>query len=143
MSDFAKFIKEKACRENDRFFGEGNHKKISNKYYTFKHVLDNDTILINTNNIRVVKDSLILVVGDDKAVYLKDWNVRKAHNYDWGIDFWIVKLSRAFFKLYTFKSRIDNDLMFDVGSDLAPLGALTNRIRIITRMKLWKRQRGI
>lgn len=115
MSDFAAFMKEKAKRENDLFFGEGNRKKISNKYYTFKHVLNNDTILINTNNVRVVKDSLILVVGDDKAVYLKDWNVRKAHNYDWGIDFWIVKLSRAFFKIYTFKSRIDSDLMFDVG----------------------------
>lgn len=114
MSDFATFIKEKARRENERFFGEGNRKKLSNKYYTFKHVLDNDTIIINTNNVRIVKDSLILVVGDDKAVYLKDWNVRKAHNYDWGIDFWIVKLSRAFFKVYTFKSRIDNDLMFDV-----------------------------
>lgn len=115
MSNFAAFMKEKAKRENDLFFGEGNHKMLSNKHFQYKHVLDNDTILINTNNVRVVKDSLILVVGDDKAVYLKDWNVRKAHNYDWDIDFWILKLSRSFFKIYTFKSRIDNDLMFDVG----------------------------
>lgn len=113
MSDFATFIKEKARRENERFFGKGNRKMLSNKYFTYKHVLDDDTIIINTNNVRVVKDSLILVVGDDKAVYLKDWSARKAHNYDWGIDFWIVKLSRAFFKVYTFKSRIDSDLCFD------------------------------
>lgn len=113
MSDFAAFMKEKAKRENDLFFGEGNRKMLSNKYYTYKHVLDSDTIIINTNNVRVVKNRLVLVVGDDKAVYLKNWNVRKAHNYDWGINFWIIKLSRAFFKIYTFKNRIDNDLVFD------------------------------
>lgn len=113
MSSYSDYMKSVAHKADDRFFGEGNKVMKTNKYFTFKHVLDNDTIIINTKNVRSVKGNPILVVGDNEAVYLKDWNVKPAHNFYEDSDFYLVKLSRAFFKVYTFKGRIDDGLSFD------------------------------
>ena len=110
MSNYSEYLKERAKKEDNFFFGEGNKKMCSNKYYTYKHVLDNDTIIINTNNVRSIKQGtqFVLVVGDKEAVYLKNWNVLKTRNYYEGLSFWTVKLSRAYFKVYTFKTRFDD-----------------------------------
>lgn len=105
MSDFSDYMKARAEKENDKFFGEGNRKRVSNKYYTYKHVIDNDNIIINTKNVKAIKDSWTLIVDNNKAVYLRDFQVREAHNWnELGDDFYIVKLNRKYFKTYTFKS---------------------------------------
>lgn len=105
MSSFSDYMKAMVQRENDRFFGEGNRKKVSNKYYTYKHSIDNDNIIINTRNVITIGNSYVLIVGSNKAVYLKDWQVIEAHNWsELGDDFHIVKLNRNYFKTYTFKS---------------------------------------
>ncbi len=113
MASFGDYMKDRAKKNDDFFFGENNKQMKSNKYFTYKHVLDNDTIIINTNNVKQVKDSLVLVVDNNKAVYLKNWQVRTAHNwYDTCSDMFLVKLSRAYFKAYTFKSNFE-DFCFD------------------------------
>lgn len=95
------------------FFGEDNQHQVSNKYFTFKHVVDNDNIIINTKNVRIVKGNYVLVIGDSTVVYLKPWQVKEAHNWSQlGDDFYLVKLNRNFFKPYTFKFTFD-DLSFD------------------------------
>lgn len=104
MSSFSDYMKSRAKKEDDFFFGEGNKTKESNKYFTYKHVIDDDNIIINTNNIKIIKDNYVLIVDNNKAVYLKDWQVRCAHNwYDMGSNFYIVKVNRKYFKPYTFK----------------------------------------
>ena len=55
MSSFGDYMKAKTEKEDDFFFGAGNREKNSNKYFTFKHVLDNDNIIINTNNVIKIK----------------------------------------------------------------------------------------
>ena len=113
MSSFGDYMKARAEKEDDFFFGAGNREKNSNKYFTFKHVLDNDNIIINTNNVKKIKDSLVLIVGNREAVYLKDWQVRGVHNYsDICSNFYLVKLNRKYFKPYSFRNEF-NDFCFD------------------------------
>lgn len=91
-------------KDNDFFFGEGNYRYTSNKYFNFNHTPDSDNIIIATNNIKTIKGNPVLIVGNNQAVYLKDWQVRQVHNYDEGINTNLVKLNKKYFKPYTFKS---------------------------------------
>lgn len=108
LSDYMKANKER----DERFFYGESVKHTSNKYFTFDHVIDDDTIIFNTNNIRTIKGNPVLVVDHNKAVYLKDWQIRRVHNYDWGLNTYCVKLNRQYFKPYTFSFDFD-DLSFD------------------------------
>ena len=75
--------------------------------------MDNDNIIINTNNVKKIKDSFVLIVGNREAVYLKDWQVRGVHNYsDICSNFYLVKLNRNYFKPYSFRNEF-NDFCFD------------------------------
>lgn len=106
MSSFSEFVK--ARKESDlKFFFGNDVKHTSNKYFTFKHFIDNDNIVIITNNIRQVKDSQVLLVDNDKCVYLKPWQVRPVHSYYEEIQAYAVKLNSNFFKTYTFRSPFD------------------------------------
>lgn len=105
LSDLYKAARNK---DLDFFLGEGNYQHVSNKYMTFKRVIDDNNILIVTSNVKMVKDSLVMMVDNNKAVYLKDWQVRKAFSWDKGIDSYVVKLNRNYFKPYTFKSDFKN-----------------------------------
>lgn len=128
MASFAEYAKAQAQKEQNRFFGEGNVRKVSNQYFKFNHVLDVDTVIINTNNVRIIKDNPVLVVGACEAVYLKPWNVLKAHNFqELGDNFYLVKLSRQFFKTYTFKNQIDKNLCFDEVQDFDALSAIAKK----------------
>lgn len=74
-------------------------------------VLNDDEFLLRTNNIKTYTKGenlkIILLVGNNKAVYLKDWQVKKIQEYPFGNSY-IVRLSRKFFKIYTFKSDFDS-----------------------------------
>lgn len=109
---YSDYIKE--CKDKDlKFFFGDDVRKVSNKYFKFTRVIDNDNIIIVTNNIKIIKDSYVLVVGEKKAVYLKDWQVRGVRSYYEDIDAYAVKLNRNYFKTYTFKNEIDPDLYFE------------------------------
>ena len=109
---YRQYLKERKEKDLKFFYGE-DVRKVSNKYFEFKRVIDNDNIIIITNNIRVIKDSYVLVVGEKKAVYLKDWQVRRVSNYYEDLEAYAVKLNRKYFKTYNFKNEIDQDLYFE------------------------------
>lgn len=102
MSKLSEAIKEAKEREITRFFGET--RKVSNHYFKFNRVIDNDTIIVLTNNVRIANKNLVLLVGNNQAVYLKDWQCWDVDNFDLGIKATAVRLNRNFFKVYTFKS---------------------------------------
>ena len=112
MSKFNEAIKKMEEKDLNFFFGENNFQKTSNKYLTFKRVLNEDEIILVTKNIKIIKDNYVLIVGNNKAVYLKDWAVKKIRNYYENIEAYAVKLNRKYFKIYTFKSNFE-DFVFE------------------------------
>lgn len=111
MSKYGDFIKSQKEKDLKFFFGE-DVKKTSNKYFKFKRVNDEDNIIIITSNIKVLKGNFVLLVDNNKGVYLKDWQVRKVHNYYNGIVGYAVKLNRKYFKPYEFKFEFE-DMAFE------------------------------
>lgn len=93
------FLTERRNHVRDLFFGQGNW-HIQAGALKFRQVLDDETIIIRTNNVTTVKDAPVLIVGNDKAVYLKDFNIRMVH--DNVMNYRLVKLQRKYFKVYTF-----------------------------------------
>lgn len=69
MSKLGDYIKQQKEKDIERFFGKVNH--TSNKYFTFNRIINDDEIIIITSNIKIIKDTPVLVVGNNKAVYLK------------------------------------------------------------------------
>lgn len=88
----------------EKFFKDA--KMLSNKYFTFDHIWDDDNIVIVTNNVTLVNTkfgpSLVLLVDNNKAIYLKDWQVQPVMNYYEDLYAFAVKLNRNFMKTYTF-----------------------------------------
>ena len=90
----------------------GNVHKVSNKYFIpEKQVIDNDNIILYTSDIGVVKGNAVLIVDDNKAVYLKDWNLTGVRFRNGLDETYAVKLNRKYFKPYTFKTNIDDDIL--------------------------------
>ena len=102
MAKLSEAIKNKKDESITRFFGE--HQMLSNQYFTFNRIQHEDEIILITNNLKSIKGNPVLIVGNNQAVYLKDWNVVPVMNWDEGIDAYAVKLNRKYFKIYTFKS---------------------------------------
>lgn len=107
MSKFSEVVKDMKSKEEKFFFGD-NLRHVSNKYIIFDRVVDNDNILIVTSDIKVIKGNMVLIVGKNQAIYLKDWQVRKVHNYYLSIDAYAVKLNRNYFHPYTFSFEFEN-----------------------------------
>jgi hypothetical protein len=105
MSSYSDFLKKVKEQNKERFFP--NYKNLSNKYFTFDHYINDDELVIVTNNIITVKGNPVLVVGNNKVVYLKDFCINPVHNYDHGINAYAVILKREYFKVYTFKNDIE------------------------------------
>lgn len=106
MTKYSEYMKQRAAKDEEWFFGETHH--TSNKYFTFKHYISDDEVIVITNNIKMVKGNWVLVVASNKAVYLKEWQIRSIRNYDMGIYGYAVKLNRKFFKPYTFRSNFED-----------------------------------
>lgn len=101
MSKFSEFIKDCKKREMDFFFKAG-WKKVSNKYFEFKRVVNDDEIIIVSTNVVFWhnKGQYVMFVDNNKVVYLKDWQVRQVKSWDLGMNAYIVKLNRQYFKSY-------------------------------------------
>lgn len=95
------YAQQKREEENIKFFGEMKYR--TNKYFTFQHYQSEDEIVLATNNVIEIKGNPVLLVGNNKAVYLKGWNIKRIHDYYNGGDAYAVKLNRKFFKVYTFQ----------------------------------------
>lgn len=106
MSTYSEYMK--SVKENNltRFFGEVEHK--SNKYFTFNHYINENEAIIITSNVKYIKGNPVLIIANNKAVYLKDWLVKPVHNYFNDIYAYAVKLNRQYFKPYTFKNDFED-----------------------------------
>lgn len=85
-----------------------NQKKVTNKYFTFNRIIDNDNICVVTNNIKFWKGQPVLILDKNHVVYLKDWNVIAIRNYQHCIYGYAVKLNRQYFKVYETKFDIED-----------------------------------
>ena len=106
MSTYSEYMK--GVKENNlvRFFGEVEHK--SNRYFTFNHYINDNEAIIITDNVKYIKGNPVLIIANNKAIYLKDWLVRPVHNYFNDIYAYAVKINRQYFKPYTFKSDFED-----------------------------------
>ena len=106
MSTYSEYIK--SLKENNitRFFGKVTH--TSNKYFTFNHYINNDEAIIITSNVKYIKNNPVLIIANNKVVYLKEWLVTPVRNYYEGIYGYAVKINRQYFKPYTFKSEFED-----------------------------------
>ena len=98
------------------FFGEGNKIMFTNKFYTYEPILNDDEIIINTNYVKTIKGSPVLVVDNNKVVYIPSRNVRKVHTWNGrqkgGENSYLVKVNKKYFKTYTLKEAF-HDVMLD------------------------------
>lgn len=116
---FVEWQKEKHKREIERFFG-GKGEHIYKKTYKFDHVIDDDNVVITTNNLQFVKDGHALIVGKNKAVFLKNWQVRHTtiNDPNWGkLGTNLIKLNRNYFKVYTFRNNFE-DIAIEDGEEM-------------------------
>ena len=102
MSKYSEFLKQRKENNLNFFLGEGNYKETSKRFKIINHVIDNDNILLVTNNVQhfTNKQVYVLWIANNKVVYLKDWQVKPVYNYEHLGDTYIVKLNRNFFKAY-------------------------------------------
>lgn len=98
-------------------------KHTSNKYFKFNHVISDDEIIIVTNNVKFIKDNPVLVIDNNKVVYLKEWNVAEVRNYNKDLYAYAVKLNRKYWKEYTFKSDFE-DMCFEQSDTFDSLKAV-------------------
>lgn len=110
MSKYSEYIKSRKEKDLEFFFGEVTKK--SNKYFEYNSIIDEDNIIIITNNIKTIKGNMVMIVDNNKAVYLKDWQVRRVHNFYNGVSAFAVKLNRKYFKPYTFRFDFE-DMAFE------------------------------
>lgn len=133
------YLKTKEENKNTFFFGENNLETSNKRFQIKNNVIDNDNILLITNNIQYFlnKECFVLWVGNNKIVYLKDWQVMPVYNFEIVGDTYIVKLNRQFFKKYDcFKSDnfiFENEETFDSLLDVA---------KSQTGNGLWFKKRG-
>lgn len=105
----------------EKFFGAMHW--VSNQYFTFNHIVNDDEIIVITNNVKKIKNSFALAVDNNKVVYLKEWNMVPVRNYDLDIYAIAVKLNRKYWKEYTLNSEFD-DLCFEQADTFDSLKAV-------------------
>lgn len=116
------FLRERRNHVRDLYYGAGNWSIVAGQV-SFKHVLDDDTIILGTLDVKKINDNPVLIVGGHSAVYLKDFNVRPVKVNGMALN--LVKLQRDHFKVYKFKRPFDGygyattDLGFDDLVDFA------------------------
>ena len=81
--------------KKDSFFGEVQ--SVSGKYFIVDQVKDRDNAIIKTKNITAVKGNIVMVTGNNTAVYLKDWQARRIYDKQTG-EAYAVKINRKYFK---------------------------------------------
>ena len=90
------------------FYFNGGYDYVSNKYFTFKHVIDDDNNIITTSNIKFIKGNPVMIVGNNKGLYLKNWQINVVFNSSVEGQIYTVKLNRKFFRPYQFNFTFDD-----------------------------------
>lgn len=98
--------------KKNKFFGDIN--QVTNKYFEIKSQNPSaDEAIVFTDNVAFIKGNPVLITGNNKGVYLKEWNILQAsldfpdesgHNIT---NTFAVKINKKYYKEYTFKSNFD------------------------------------
>lgn len=107
MSKFSEYLKQNKIKEMHFFFGE-DAEVYTDYVKHFTHYINDDEIRLITNDIKIIKDQYVLIISNNKAVYLKPWQVMKVKNWNLEMNSYVVKLNRKYFKPCTFKFIFDN-----------------------------------
>lgn len=101
MSKFSEFLKEQRTKQLNKFFGE-DHKEYGDSL-SWTHYKDDENIIISTTNVEFWKnkDTFVLIVNNNKVVYLKEWQVVPIKNWDLQLNAYAVKLNKKYFRPYT------------------------------------------
>lgn len=79
----------------DSFFGRGNYEYKSSNYFTYKNLLDKDTIVLETRDIRRKGTRPFLVISESKVIELHPSQIRRVHReHELGTGFFLVRLNR-------------------------------------------------
>lgn len=107
----------------NKFYGE--LKEVSASRFTFDGTAheDQDTVTIVTNNVRRFKNNFVMMVDNNKVIYLKEWQIRPIYNHEMIGSAFAVKLNRNFFKTYTWKSEF-TDAYFEKEDTFDSLAAV-------------------
>lgn len=105
MSRYSSYAKRAKEWDRRRFFGTCADK--SDKYFTFNHYVSDSEIVIVTDNIATLRGDYVLIVGNNSAVYLRDFCVTPVHSYKERFNAYAVKLKREYFKPYTFRTEFE------------------------------------
>lgn len=78
-----------------------------------------ENIIIRTNNVAIIKGNYVLLVDNNKVVYLKDFQIKSFSNFYEQIEGYLVSLNKKYFKVYEFKNIINDEFAFEkeVGFD--------------------------
>lgn len=103
MSKFSEYVKSVKEKDLKFFFGDDVEILQRGESVRWNHVKSDDEIIIATSNVKYWKnkDQFVLVVANNKCVYLKNWQVKHIKNWDLQQNAYAVKLSRKYFKAYT------------------------------------------
>lgn len=109
MSNYSEYLKSRKLNNLKYFFGEDVETSADfKKILDFKHYKNDDEIIIITNDVKPWKEQFVLVVDNNKVVFLKPWQVQKVKNWELAINAYAVKLSREYFKPYQLKFLYDD-----------------------------------
>lgn len=126
MSRYSEFLRSMKERDAKWFFGE-DAETMNNHGIFWKRYKSDDEVVIVTKNVQywATRDTWVMWVGNDKVVYLKDWQIRpvKIWEGDWGDNCYAVRLTRKYFKPYkcfeTDRFSFERDDTFDDFVELA------------------------
>ena len=100
-SEIVNELKSDKRKKLDKFFGQEIH--MTSKWsFRFKNVIDNDTVILLTKNIRKVGNKKVLVTGRHSGIFLKDWQILKIHDHKQGINCYAIKINRKYSKSFNF-----------------------------------------
>ncbi len=111
MSSFSAYIKKQKGAQRARFFGEV--REVSNTYFRFNRVIDDDNVIILTNNLRMINGSYALIVGNNAAIFLKDWQVVPVRIDRGTENTFVVKLNRNWVRPYVWTNGTEFDVWMD------------------------------
>lgn len=117
MSRYSEYLERKKYNSILRFFGEGI--EFDNGYVkSFKHYKSDQEVIIITNNVIMINETPVLILGNNKGHYLKWFNIKKLKKFNSTITSYAIKINKEFFKIYEFKNNFedfyfDNDVSFE------------------------------
>lgn len=111
--------------EMDYYFGRNNYKSHRKGFASYKSVLNDDLIIVRTNNVasRIKEKSptereveYVLMIGNELAVWVPYYNIRHSMYIDENekkIYFDLVKLERKYFRPIYYPHETDKKIVFE------------------------------